>query len=300
MESNKTTRTGNPGEFKEMYPVDLPDVDYNSLSSTCENIMSSLESNTYQGVHWFVLSDGSKVAVTHNNVGRLQLFGDDPPCTLLALHMPVDETQVLALNLHGKWWPLNDVLKTSNKSRTGLVMVTSVMERLILSLLSQIIFGVLERSLEEDIYFSPHPMREFGKILWHNGEAVGFYTIKKKGSLCDGCTSQTYQLPVLDTVFVRTQWRRRGLALQILADFCASLQKEEEIGLSYPITPSMIKVCKKFLVMNPELRDQLYEVEGPGAWGQRRNIWLNIQLNHSAHSEVLPRLGSGCNKPKVA
>ncbi|XP_019912083.2 protein FAM169B isoform X1 [Esox lucius] len=299
MESNQKHQTQNTGEIKEIYPVDLPDVDYNSLCLTSENILSSLESNTYTGENWFIPSIGSKVEVTLDNVGRLEVFGDDPPCTLLALHMPADETQVVALNLHGKWWPLNDVLKTSCKSRSGLVTVLSVMERLILFLLSQIIFGVLERPFMEDMYFSPHPMREFGKILWLNGEAVGFYTIKKKGSLCDGCTSQSYQLPVLDTVFVRTQWRRRGLGLQILADFCTSLPNEKVIGLSCPISPSMIKVCRKFLLTNQDQRDRLYEVVAPGAWDQRRNIWLNIQLNYSANSEALPGLESGCTKAKV-
>ncbi|XP_038874047.1 protein FAM169B isoform X3 [Salvelinus namaycush] len=241
-----------------------------------------------------------QVEVTHDNVSRLQLFGDDdPPCTLLTLHMPADGTQVVALNLHGKWWSLNDVLKTSIKSRSGLVMVQSVMERVILFLLSQIIFGVLERPSGEEIYFSPHPMREFGKILWHNGEAVGFYTIKKKGSLCDGFTRRSYQLSVLDTVFVRTQWRRSGLALQILADFCKSLPNEEVIGISCPITPSMIKVCSKYLLMHQDQRDRLYEVEAPGCWGQRRNIWLNIQLNRSTNSEALPRFGSGCTNAKA-
>ncbi|XP_035646936.1 protein FAM169B isoform X4 [Oncorhynchus keta] len=240
-----------------------------------------------------------RVEVTHDNVGRLQLFGDgDPPCTLLTLHMPADGTQVVALNLHGKWWSLNDVLKTSTKSRSGLVMVQSVMERVILFLLSQIIFGVLERPSGEEIYFSPHPMREFGKILWHNGEAVGFYTIKKKGSLCDGFTRRSYQLSVLDTVFVRTQWRRSGLALQILADFCKSLPNEEVIGISCPISPSMIKVCSKYLQMHQDQRDRLYEVEAPGGWGQRRNIWLNIQLNRSTNSSSEEQCPTTLNKEK--
>lgn len=186
MESSRTSQTQKTGEIKEIYPIDLPDLDYRALSSTSENILTSLASNTYEGEHWFIPSNGSKVEVTHDNVGRLQLFGDDdPPCTLLTLHMPADGTQVVALNLHGKWWSLNDVLKTSIKSRSGLVMVQSVMERVILFLLSQIISGVLEKPSGEEMYFSPHPMREFGKILWHNGEAVGFYTIKKKGkALC--------------------------------------------------------------------------------------------------------------------
>lgn len=57
------------------------------------------------------------------------------------------------------------------------------MERVILFLMSQIIFGILERTLDEEIHFSPHPLEEFGKILWQDGEAVGFYTIKKKGNM---------------------------------------------------------------------------------------------------------------------
>lgn len=55
------------------------------------------------------------------------------------------------------------------------------MEKVILFLLSQIVFGILERPLEEDMYFSPHSMSECGKVFWQEGEAVGFYTMKKKG-----------------------------------------------------------------------------------------------------------------------
>lgn len=61
------------------------------------------------------------------------------------------------------------------------LQVESVMERVILFLLSQIVFGMLERSQEEHIYFSTHPVSEYGKIFWQDGEAVGFYTVKKKG-----------------------------------------------------------------------------------------------------------------------
>lgn len=56
------------------------------------------------------------------------------------------------------------------------------MERVVLFLLSQVIFGILERPLGEDLYFSAYSMWEHGKILWQNGEAVGFYTVKKKGN----------------------------------------------------------------------------------------------------------------------
>lgn len=59
------------------------------------------------------------------------------------------------------------------------------------------------------------------------------------GSLCDGCTGQSYQLPVLDTVFVRSHWRRTGLALQMLEDFCSSQPSEGILGISFPMSPGM-------------------------------------------------------------
>ncbi|KAI4875814.1 hypothetical protein NFI96_017140, partial [Prochilodus magdalenae] len=280
------------------YPVDLPCLDYHQLNPDSDKGPASLHSDTKS----FRLPGGAKVNVTHENTGRLMLFGEeDPPHSLLALHMPADETQVVAVYLHGKWWPISDVLKTSSKSRDGLIFVESVMERVILFLLSQIIFGVLERPLGENMYFSTHSAWECGKILWQDGEAVAFYTIKKKGSLCDGCTGQSYLLPVLDTVFVRTHWRRNGLALQMLQDFCTSMSKERVLGISYPISTSMYGVCKKYLETHQEQRERLYEVEAPGDWSQRRNVWLSIQLQHrQAHSESFMALfnESGCACPE--
>uniref|UniRef100_A0A4W4HB24 Family with sequence similarity 169 member B n=1 Tax=Electrophorus electricus TaxID=8005 RepID=A0A4W4HB24_ELEEL len=196
---------------------------------------------------------------------------------------------VVALYLHGKWWPIRDVLKTSSIHRNGLVFVSLLrIYKVILFLLSQIVFGVLERPLGEHLYFSIHPAREHGKLLWQDGEAVGFYTIKKKGSLGSGFTGQSYLLPVLDTVFVRTHWRRRGLALHMLQDFCMSMPTETVLGISYPISPSMYAVCKKYLETHQEQRERLYEVEAPGEWSQRRNVWLNVQLqSHPTQGELL-------------
>ncbi|XP_062860677.1 protein FAM169B isoform X2 [Trichomycterus rosablanca] len=247
-----------------LYPVDLPSQNYDELRPDSE-YLSSLETDTKS----FSLPNGAEMKITHNNIGQLRLFGkDDPAHFLLALHTPEDETQVVALYVHGKFWPVSDVLKTSRKSRNGLVFVESVMERVILFLLSQIVFGVLERPLEEDVYFSVHPMSEYG-------------------SLCNGNPGQFYLLPVLDTVFVRTRWRRKGLALKMLQDFCFSMPTESVLGISYPISPSMYRVCQKYLEMQPEQREHLYEVEAPGDWSQRRNVWLSIQLQQRlTHSKI--------------
>lgn len=197
---------------------------------------------------------------------------------------------VLALYLHGEWWCVDDVLRTSNKCRSGLVMVQSIMERVIVFLLSQ----VIERSSGEEALFSLHPRTESCKLLWRDNQVVGFYTVKHKGSLCDSWSSQSYLLPVLDTVLVRKSWRRRGFGLLMLEDFCSSFSTEKFLGISSPLSSSMAAVCRRFLQQHIKHRECLYEVQAPGGWTQRRNIWLNIQLGRytlSINKESSPTPG---------
>lgn len=60
--------------------------------------------------------------------------------------------------------------------------VQSFGERIVLFILNVIIFGRLERSLDDDgMFFLPHSVKEQAKILWRNGAAVGFYSTKMKG-----------------------------------------------------------------------------------------------------------------------
>ncbi|XP_068595060.1 protein FAM169B-like [Brachionichthys hirsutus] len=275
------------GEFTEVsaaperrrYPVDLPALDEAGVTSASEQYLSSLESTAhYNNSDVFQALQTSKVAITASNVRRVQLFEDGPDCTLLALHRPDDPTQVVALYLHEDWWCVDDVLRTSSESRSGLLTVRSLMERVIVFLLSQ----VLERSSEEEALFSPHPRTESCKLLWRGGEAVGFYTIKHKGSLCDSWNGQGYLLPVLDTVLVRKRWRRRGFGHRLSAlhicDVCAADNLETPTCTHTVLASPVCSVCRRFLQQHKEQRERLYEVEAPGCWTQRRNIWLKIQL----------------------
>ncbi|XP_077938400.1 protein FAM169B-like isoform X17 [Gasterosteus aculeatus] len=257
-----------------MYPVDLPAARDADLTSASEEYLSSLQSRPRQN-QWFPLSHSTKVAISAKSVRRLQLFEDDGDgggvCTLLALHAPDDATRAVALYLHGRWWHVDDVLRTSSDSRAQ-----SLTERVVVFLLSR----VVERSRRDEVAFSLHPRTESCKVLWRDGQAVGFYTIKHKGSLCDGGggSSRGYMLPVLDTVLVRRSWRRRGLGLHMLTDFCASFAAEPFLGVSSPLSPGMVAVCRSFLQKHQERLEHLYEVEAPGGWTQRRNIWLGIKL----------------------
>ncbi|XP_054633088.1 protein FAM169B-like [Dunckerocampus dactyliophorus] len=257
-----------------MFPADLPPVDETELRSASEGYFLSLESRSHEH-ECFQWSESTKVTISASNVTWLQLFEDNQAgCSLLALHPPDRPTHVVALYLHGRWWSVDDVTRTSCKSRVGLVPVRSFTERLIMFLLSQVVDG----PSRTEVLFSPHPRTESAKLLWVDGRAVGFYTVKHKGSLCDGRSSRCYLLPVLDSVLVRKSWRRRGLGLKMLADFCSSFPGEEELGVSVPLSSSMVAVCRRFLQLHEDHRERLYEVEAPGGWTQRRNIWLNIQL----------------------
>uniref|UniRef100_F6Z427 Family with sequence similarity 169 member B n=2 Tax=Callithrix jacchus TaxID=9483 RepID=F6Z427_CALJA len=118
--------------------------------------------------------------------------------------------------------------------------VQSFGERIVLFILNVIIFGRLERNLDDDdMFFLPHSVKEQAKILWRHGAAVGFYTTKMKGSLCGSGTGACYLLPVFDTVFVRRKHRRQGLGTAMLRDFCATFPDDEALGVSCPISPAM-------------------------------------------------------------
>ncbi|XP_070352262.1 protein FAM169B isoform X8 [Equus asinus] len=116
------------------------------------------------------------------------------------------------------------------------------------------------------------------------------------GSLCGSGTGACYLLPVFDTVFVRRRCRRQGLGMAMLRDFCEAFRDEEALGLSCPVSPAMYQVCRKFLLARPEERGRLWEVEPPGAWGQRGNIWLKVQLQRSS----LPDSHPGNSKEDVS
>ncbi|XP_020557220.1 soluble lamin-associated protein of 75 kDa isoform X8 [Oryzias latipes] len=213
------TVKGQPNTNQIMFPVDLPALQESELLSSAEIYLSSMDGRPHH--ECFQSSKSSKVPIRAENVRQLQLFEDDqPPCVVLALHPPEDQTQVVALYVQDRWWPLDEVLRTSSQSRSGLVQVRSLMERVVVFLLSQ----VVERPLLGEISFALHPRTESCKVLWRDNQAVGFYSIKPKGSLCDGWSGSCYLLPVLDTLLCAggscssswssgggcTRWRPRG------------------------------------------------------------------------------------------
>ncbi|XP_023583578.1 protein FAM169B [Trichechus manatus latirostris] len=262
-----------------IYPVDILEDDPEGLREAALAYYATLGEGAGPSPEVFSLPTGEQVKLEASSVCFCTVHHDEPQHKILVLVNPRDTKTVVAVYIKGSWWPTEDVLRTSDPAREGLKKVQSFGERIVLFILNVVIFGRLERNLDaDDMFFLPHSVKEQAKILWRNGAAVGFYTTKMKGSLCGDATAACYVLPVFDTVFVRRQHRRQGLGMALLQDFCKTFREDEALGVSWPISPAMFQVCRKFLLTCPEERGRLWEVEPPGAWGQRVNIWLKIQL----------------------
>ncbi|KAM5175997.1 protein FAM169B-like [Callospermophilus lateralis] len=260
------------------YPVDILEDDPEGHQEATLAYHASLGEGAQTSSEIFSLSSGEQIKLETSSVCFCSLHRDEPHHKILVLVNPQDTKTVVAVYLKESWWSTEDVLRTSDPTREGLVKVQSFGERIVLFVLNVIIFGRLERSLDDDdMFFLPHSVKERAKILWRHGAAVGFYTTNVKGSLCGDGTGACYLLPVFDTVFVRRKHRRQGLGTAMLQDFCETFREDDALGLSCPISPAMYRVCRQFLLAHPEERGRLWEVKGRGARGQRVNIWLKVQ-----------------------
>ncbi|XP_036697880.1 protein FAM169B [Balaenoptera musculus] len=272
-----------------IYPVDILEDDPAGHREAALAYCATLGEGAWPSPEVISLPTGEQVKLEASSVCFCTVHCDEPQHKILVLVNPQDTKTVVAVYVKESWWTTEDVLRTSDPAREGLMKVQSFGERIVLFILNVVIFGRLERNLDDDdMFFLPHSVKEEAKILWRDGAAVGFYTTKRKGSLCGDGTGVCYLLPVLDTVFVRRNHRRQGLGLAMLRDFCQTFQEDEALGISWPISPAMYQVCRKFLAAHPEERGRLWEAEPPGAWGQRVNIWLKVQLQQARRPDSHP------------
>ncbi|XP_021022894.1 protein FAM169B isoform X2 [Mus caroli] len=264
----------------EAYPVDILEDDAEGYQAAAEAYYEMLREGAQTSAEVISLSTGEQVRLEASSLCFCTMYRDEPQHKILGLVSPQDTKTVVAVYLKESWWSIEDILRTSDPTREGLMKVQSFGERIILFVLNVIVFGRLERRLHsDDMFFLPHPAKEQAKILWRDGAAVAFYSVKMKGSLCGDGTGTCYLLPVFDTVFVRRKNRCQGLGTAMLRDFCDTFQGDEALGISCPISPAMYRVLRQFLLTCPGERGRLWEVEPPGAWGQQRvNIWLKVYL----------------------
>ncbi|KAE8618308.1 hypothetical protein XENTR_v10009350 [Xenopus tropicalis] len=169
---------------------------------------------------YFSSPEGEVIKVDETSVRYIPLYRDDSGKMLVLVDSKTGES-VVAVYLNGTWRSVDDILRSSDPSKEGLIQVQTFGERIALFVLNCLVCGFSEANGSgHEAYFLPHASRELAKIFWCHGEAVGFYTYKNK-------------------------------------------------------------VCHKFLTCNPKDQDRFWEVEAPGYWSQRVNIWLKIQLGEA-------------------
>ncbi|XP_004643543.1 soluble lamin-associated protein of 75 kDa [Octodon degus] len=271
------------------FPVDLLDnCSHEELENSAEEYMSDLRCGDPENPERFPLPSVT-IPISLSNVGFVPLYGGDQTQKILALFAPEDSLTAVALYLADQWWAVDDIVKTSVPTREGLKQVSTLGERVVLYVLNRIIYRKQEMERNE-IPFLCHSSTDYAKILWKKGEAIGFYSVKPTGSMCVSFLTQSYQLPVLDTMFVRKKYRGKDFGLHMLEDFVDSFT-EDALGLRYPLSSFMYTACKQYFEKYPGDHELLWEIEGVGHWYQRIPVTRALQretlkITAISHSEA--------------
>nr|XP_032809193.1 soluble lamin-associated protein of 75 kDa isoform X1 [Petromyzon marinus] len=258
------------------FPVDfLVDTSHEVLERTAISYLDNLLHCHPNNPEFFKLPNGCKVPITATSVSFVLLYGASSQHKLLALFSPEDAFTAVAFYLDDEWWAVEEILKTADPTRNGIIQVQSVGERLVLYTLNRLVYRTREMDAAEWTFLC-HSPTEHAKLLWQDGEAVGFYSVKPTGSLCTSFVSLHYKLPVLDSMFVTRRCRGQGLGLLMLQDFTQSFP-DDQLGLKYPLPPTMCRVVERYLQQYPNELDLLWEVQAPGDPYQRVNVWKKLQ-----------------------
>ncbi|GAB5572196.1 soluble lamin-associated protein of 75 kDa isoform X1 [Prionailurus iriomotensis] len=201
-----------------IYPVDILEDDPERHLEATLGYYVTLREGIRSSVEVFCLPTGEQIKLEASSVCFCTMYRDEPQHKILALVNPQDTKTVVAVYIQEAWWATEDVLRTSDPAREGLMKVQSFGERIVLFILNVVIFGRLERNLDDG---------------------------DMKGSLCGDGPGACYLLPVFDTVFVRRTYRRQGLGTAMLQDFCETFREDEALGVSWPISPAMFKGKKE-------------------------------------------------------
>ncbi|XP_036601839.1 soluble lamin-associated protein of 75 kDa isoform X2 [Trichosurus vulpecula] len=266
------------------FPVDmLNNCSHEELESSGEDYLLDLRCGDPENPEHFPFLN-NLIPISLSTVGFVPLYGGDETHKILALFAPEDYFTAVALYLADQWWAVDDIVKTSIPSREGLQQVSTLGERVVLYVLNRIIYRKREMERNE-VPFLCHSSTDYAKILWKKGEAIGFYSVKPTGSICTSYLTRSYQLPVLDTMFVRKKHRGKDFELLMLEDFVDSFT-EDKLGLRFPLSSLMHTACRQYFEKYPGDHDLLWEVEGSGQWHQRIPITHALQREAFRHAEV--------------
>lgn len=186
-----------------------------------------------------------------------------------------------AVQVSGRWLRLASLLQAEPSPPDGWWPVRSASERAALYLLSQHVYGSWERNARRgELRWQPVPLEDAALLLWCGGQAVGFASLKLRGQLLDG-GPEYFMMDVLDTVYVRRRWRRRGHAGRLLQRLLSE-RAGRRLGVTRPV-PAMWRLICAVLTAHPAARPTLFLVQWAGSEGYRTNAWQALRGHVQQH-----------------
>lgn len=143
--------------------------------------------------------------------------------------------------------------------------------------LSQIVYPYFDTPRSEKLESLYGLVDELDVVLlrWQEGKAIGFYTVKPTGTEVFS-TKERYMMPVVDSAYIRSQYRNRGFGMEILSDVIARFPSED-IGFSKPISSGMLRLLKTFLTSRKEYRLRFWEIADCDISGSQQLIWCSLK-----------------------
>ncbi|XP_066273516.1 soluble lamin-associated protein of 75 kDa-like isoform X2 [Branchiostoma lanceolatum] len=275
-----------PGSVRGLFPIDILTSSTVPEKGEAADFIASL---SYNGKEADILQCSKcigQVAATRATVSVQTIFSSGSDYSVPSLYCGKCHFPFVGMHVAGEWWTVEELLTSRDSSRQGFQKVETLGERLALFVLNRIVYRCCDMDSQTDSPFLTHSTKETAKLLWVDGKAVGFYTVKLKGTLCSTFLSKVYGLDLIDTIFIRKSHRNQGYGLQLLEDILES-HLEGNIGFSYPMSDSMYAVCYKYLQSHVEDRDYLWECLAPGDEIQRANIWLQLHGEKKAIAQAV-------------
>ncbi|XP_011328998.1 protein FAM169B isoform X2 [Ooceraea biroi] len=150
-------------------------------------------------------------------------------------------------------------------------------DKVLFYILSQIVYPDFDTPRPEK-FESPYALvdeRDVVLLRWQGGKAIGFYTVKPTGTEVFS-TKERYVMPVVDTAYIRSEYRNRGFGTEIPSDVVARFPSED-IGFSMPISSGMLKILRTFLTGRKEYRLRFWEIADCDIAGSQRLIWCRLK-----------------------
>ncbi|XP_025075528.1 soluble lamin-associated protein of 75 kDa-like isoform X2 [Pogonomyrmex barbatus] len=187
----------------------------------------------------------------------------------------IDGNHFIAVTLNDKIIDINDTY--CDRLEDGWREVQTDRDKVLFYTLSQIVYPEFDTPRPErlETLYALVDEPDVVMLRWQGGKAIGFYTVKPTGTEIFS-TKERYMMPVVDTAYIRSEYRNQGFGTGILSDVITRFPNED-IGFSKPISSGMLKILKAFLTSRKEYRLRFWEIADCDIDGSQQLIWCSLK-----------------------